>query len=262
MSTCLIGVHAIYYREKDEVYEFAIDAISLRHFVHVWYDPHAFKVIEKIDPLITHSGGSGMGRRCTFTQDVVLLKLTVAGAGSGHASTYYSCDLDEALWEAGLYGAAVDQVLGAGTTLTLYALAREQLPYEPASQEKKEPPACSFVTMWKFHPGAGAAFLGVLDLNLEASQREAVALAGGLSQLLADLGKSLSEDAYRAVASAEAYLRRLAVDPRWPAAEIRAQLTLTRESLDDGATAEQADLLRELARRFGVSADATSPAEM
>lgn len=116
--------------------------------------------------------------------------------------------------------------------------------------------------MWEFQPGAGAAFLGVLDLNLEASRREAVALAGGLSQLLANSANSLSEDARRSVASAEAYLRRLAVDPRWPAAEIRAQLMLVRESLGDGATAEQADLLRDLARRFGLSADVPGPREM
>ncbi len=261
MSICLIGVHAIYYREKDEVYEFSISAISLRHFVHVWYDPHAFKVIEKIDPLIAHSGGSGMGRRCAFTQDVVLLKLIVASGGSG-CDSIYSCDLDRALWEAGLYGAVVDEVLGPGTVLTLHALARGQLPSESVSQEEKEPPACSFVTMWEFHPGARATFLGVLDLNLEASQREAVAIAGGLSRLLADLGKSLPQDAYGAAAGAEAYLRRLAVDPRWPAAEIRAQLTLARESLGDRATAEQVDLLRDLAQRFGVSADITGSGEM
>ncbi len=261
MSACLIGVHAIYYREKDEVYELLIDAISLRHSVHVWYDPHAFEVIEKIDSLLAYPGESGMGRRCTFTQDVVLLKLSVAGAGSGCDSTC-SCDLDRALWEAGLCGVAVDKALGPGTVLTLYALAREQLPSEPASQEEKEPPACSFVTMWEFHPGTRATFFGVLDLNLEASQREAVAIAGGLSRLLADLGKSLPQDAYRAAAGAEAYLRRLAVDPRWPAAEIRAQLTLARESLGDRATAEQVDLLRDLAQRFGVSADITGSGEM
>jgi hypothetical protein len=116
--------------------------------------------------------------------------------------------------------------------------------------------------MWEFQPGAGATFLGVLDLNLEASRREAVALASELSQLLAGSGNSLSGDAHRSVVSAEAYLRRLAVDPRWPAAEIRAQLTAAGESLGKGATAEQADLLRDLARRFGLSADAPSPGEM
>ena len=259
MSTCLIGVHAIHFRPTDVVYEL-VEIVPLRLTSHVWVDPRSSKVIERIDPLITFTR-TGMGRVGTFTQDTVLLKLTPIGTEG--VSSHHACDLAEAIWDAGMYGAAVDKALGPGAVLTLYALARRQLSREPAPQREGEKTACSFVTMWEFHGTAtGATFVGVLDLSLEASRRKTVALAGGLSQLLADSGEALSQDVYRAIASAEAYLRRLVVDPRWPAAEIRAQLTAAGESLGDGATAGQVDLLRELAQRFGVSADDTSPGEM
>ena len=254
MSTCLIGVHLIHYRPVDQVSRL-MDILPLSQTPHIWLDPATLppQVVD-VEAVIEYQnlrGSQRLYRTGKFTRDVVLLKLSLAGDGYGD----YTCEWSEELEVS----SNVIKVLGDNVVQTLYLLGQSRLSRNPRPQEEK--PACSFVTMWEFQPGAGATFLGVLDLNLEASRREAVLLAEGLSQL-ADSANSLSEDARRSVASAEAYLRRLAVDPRWPAAEIRAQLTAAGESLGEGATAEQADLLRELARRFGLGADAPDPGEM
>jgi len=254
MSTCLIGVHLIHYRPVDQVSRL-MDILPLSQTPHIWLDPATLppQVVD-VEAVIEYQnlrGSQRLYRTGKFTRDVVLLKLSFASDGYGD----YTCEWSEELEVS----SNVIKVLGDNVVQTLYLLGQSRLSRNPRPQEEK--PACSFVTMWEFQPGAGATFLGVLDLNLEASRREAVLLAEGLSQL-ADSANSLSEDARRYVASAEAYLRRLAVDPRWPAAEIRAQLMLVRESLGDGATAEQADLLRDLARRFGLSADVPGPREM
>jgi hypothetical protein len=256
MSTCLIGVHAIHYRPADLVYE-RVEIAPLSLSVHVWVDLQSLEVIEQIERLITFER-TDVGRVGAFTRDVVLLKLTPMGTEG--VSSLNMCDLAEAL-DAGVYSAAVNKTLGPWSVSTLFALARRRLPLEPAPQGKWEKPACSFVTLWDFHPGSEATFLGVLDLNLETSHRRAIALADGLEQLLERIRASLSLEDQRAIGAPAAYLRCLAVDPRWPAAEIRAQLTLAGESLGDGATAEQADLLCELAQRFGVSADITGSGE-
>jgi len=254
MSTCLIGVHLIHYRPVDQVSRL-MDIQPLSQTPHIWLDPATLppQVVD-VEAVIEYQnlrGSQRLFRTGNFTRDVVLLKLSLAGDGYGD----YTCEWSEELEVS----SNVIKVLGDNVVQTLYLLGQSRLSRNPRPQEEK--PACSFVTMWEFQPGAGATFLGVLDLNLEASRREAVLLAEGLSQL-ADSANSLSEDARRYVARAEAYLRRLAVDPRWPAAEIRAQLTAAGESLGEGATAEQADLLRDLARRFGLSADAPDPGEM